>query len=82
MTDYIWGKLYGLKSIHSEKFPLETKSIQKKYTELTKKLLDFNSNVWSEKKKQLISLKDPISILIPDELKIFEKDLIAMHSIV
>ena len=81
MTDHIWRKMYGLRSIHLEKFPTETKFIQKKYTELTKKLLDFNSSVWAEKKKQLISLKDPISVLIPEELKIFVKDLTAMHNI-
>ena len=39
-------------------------------------ILEFNSNVWKEKKPKNISLRNEISgIKIPKELKDFEKDL-------
>ncbi|MCW3980538.1 MAG: valine--tRNA ligase, partial [Candidatus Bathyarchaeota archaeon] len=79
ITDFTWRKLYSKKSIHSEKFPEgEWKTDLKK---LTAKLMEFNSEIWDTKKKQGLSLKERIEIEIPKELKIFKKDLIAMHKI-
>ena len=48
----------------------------------TKELLEFNSKVWNEKKDKNLSLKDSISISIPENLQEFKKDLMAMHNIV
>jgi len=79
-TEFLWLKLYGMDSIHKEVFPkIEYKSPI--FVKQTEKLLDFNSRVWDEKKKKNLSLKDPIEAKIPEELKMFEKDLLAMHNI-
>jgi valyl-tRNA synthetase len=49
---------------------------------LVEKMMQFNSNVWRIKKEKGISLKEPIKeIIIPKELKEFEKDLKACHRI-
>jgi valyl-tRNA synthetase len=79
ITDEIWRKLYGKKSIHSEEFP--EAGWKTELTKITPKLLEFNSKIWDEKKKRGISLKDEIESEIPKELKIFQKDLKAMHKI-
>ncbi|MCD6403011.1 MAG: valine--tRNA ligase [Candidatus Aenigmarchaeota archaeon] len=79
MTDFVWKKLYGKESIHLQTFP--GKFDVKDYTELTEKLIEFNSKVWGEKKARNLSLKDEIEVEVPEELKPFEKDLVAMHNI-
>lgn len=79
MTDFIARQLYHKFSIHTEEFP-EPES-KTKLAELTPKILEFNSNVWNKKKESGISLKDPIELEIPKELKVFEKDLKAMHNL-
>ncbi|MEM5836675.1 MAG: valine--tRNA ligase [Candidatus Aenigmatarchaeota archaeon] len=79
ITEHIWLKLYGNKSIHLQAFPkpVLTSDLDK----LTQKIVEFNSKVWNLKKEKGFSLKDGIEIEIPEELKIFEKDLKAMHNI-
>ena len=79
ITDYLWRKLYSKKSIHLEEFPKP--KWKNKLTRLTKKLLEFNSSIWEEKKSRGISLKEGIKARIPKSLKIFEKDLKAMHNL-
>ena len=79
ITDYTWRELYGKKSIHIEEFPKI--SGDNKLIKFTKKILEFNSKVWNEKKYLKVSLKDEIKMEIPKELKPFEKDLRAMHNI-
>jgi valyl-tRNA synthetase len=81
ITDYIWRKLYGKKSIHFEKFP-RVKKINKRFVNLTPKLIEFNSEVWSKKKKKNLPLTAEIKIKIPRELYGFKEDLITMHNIV
>jgi valyl-tRNA synthetase len=50
---------------------------------LIKKLMEFDSEVWSKKKEKAISLKEQISgISIPKELKDFEKDLKICHKLI
>jgi valyl-tRNA synthetase len=79
ITDYIWMELYSKESICKESYPdLEWKTGMEKFTE---KLTEFNSKVWKMKKDQGMSMKAEIEIDIPDELKIFEKDLVRMHNI-
>jgi valyl-tRNA synthetase len=79
ISDEIWRKMYGKKSIHSEQFPEPRWKTE--LAKLTPKLTEFNSKIWDEKKKKGLSLKDEIAAEIPKELKIFEKDLTAMHKI-
>ncbi len=78
-TDYIATKLYHKYSIHIEEFPRPKWKTD--LSKSTKKLIEFNSKVWNEKKSKGLSLKDGIKIKIPKELKKFEKDLKAMHKI-
>jgi len=79
-TEFIWQKLYGTESVHKQEFPkVEYKN--PKLLKITPKLLDFNSRVWDEKKKKNLSLKDAIKMKIPNDLKQFEKDLVAMHNL-
>lgn len=79
ITDYLWQGLYSKKTIHSEQFP-EPKW-KGDLTDLTQKIVEFNSAVWNKKKEKGLSLKDSIEIKIPKELKRFEKDLKVMHNI-
>ncbi|MCL5018288.1 MAG: valine--tRNA ligase [Candidatus Pacearchaeota archaeon] len=63
-----------------ENFPNPAKS--KPNIKLMESLIEFNSNVWKEKKEKGVSLRNEIEgIKIPKELKAFEKDLIATHNI-
>jgi valyl-tRNA synthetase len=80
ITDTIWRELYSKESIHYQNitnFPEEDNTI----LETGEKLMEFNKKVWNLKKEKKISLRDKISIEIPQELKPFEKDLIKMHNI-
>lgn len=80
ITDYIWRKLYSRRSIHLERFPRVRWS--RAYAKYTGAIIEFNSAVWRMKKEKGLSLKSPIEIEIPRELRPFERDLIAMHNIV
>lgn len=80
ITDYIWRKLYSRRSIHLERFPKVRWS--RAYAKYTGAIIEFNSAVWRMKKEKGLSLKSPIEIEIPRELRPFERDLIAMHNIV
>ncbi len=79
ITDYLWRRLYGSSSIHLERFP--TFSFESKHAGLTQQLTDFNSKIWNTKKAQGLSLKDPITIMVPPELEPFRPDLYRMHHI-
>ena len=81
ITDYIWRKLYGKKSIHFEKFE-KPKRINKKLISFTPIIIEFNSKVWNEKKKKGIPLNEKIKMKVPKELSKFKEDLISMHKIV
>lgn len=79
ITDHLWRELYSKKSIHLERYPkIKTKT---ELTKLTQKLIEFNSSVWNVKKEKGLSLKEQIEMEIPKELKVFERDLVAMHHI-
>ena len=79
ITEYLWRMLYSDESIHkqrqAEAEPHEDPS------NITKKIAEFNSKVWNEKKAQNLSLKDPIKMNIPESLNIFEEDLKSMHNL-
>jgi valyl-tRNA synthetase len=79
LTDSIWRKLYGKKSIHSESFPKT--GGKETYRKYTRPLVDFNSEVWKMKKEKGLSLSSPIDSEVPSALRLFEDDLRAMHKI-
>lgn len=79
ITDQVWTELYSKTSIHLEPYPEPKWKSDLK--QLTKKIVEFNSKVWNWKKEIGLSLKDAVEIGIPKELKMFEKDLKAMHNL-
>ncbi len=79
MTDFIARQLYHKTSVHTELFPKPEWKFPS--AKLTEKIIEFNSSVWNKKKEDGISLKDPIKMEIPKELKSLEKDLKAMHNL-
>jgi len=79
ITDYLWQTLYSKQSIHKE-LQVQQES-HEDMTKFSKEIIEFNSNVWNEKKKKNLSLKDSISISIPENLIQFKKDLQSMHNL-
>ncbi|MFN3653975.1 MAG: class I tRNA ligase family protein, partial [Candidatus Nitrosotenuis sp.] len=79
ITDFLWQTLYSKETIHKQIHP-EPENLQD-MSKYTKEITDFNSRVWNEKKSNGLSLKDSISINIPESLKPFERDLIQMHQL-
>ncbi|MEM5801562.1 MAG: valine--tRNA ligase [Candidatus Aenigmatarchaeota archaeon] len=80
MTDYIWREVYDKESIHKQELPeINYRFGLENYTQ---KIIEFNSAVWKEKKDKGLSLKAEIVIKVPEELKMFKKDLIKMHNII
>lgn len=66
--------------VHSIEFPMGEKGNSE--LSLIENIMDFNSNVWKEKKEKGISLRDPIKgIKVPESLKLYEKDLVACHGL-
>jgi len=79
ITDYLWQTLYSKESIHKE-MQVEKES-HEDMTKFTKEITEFNSKIWNEKKAKNLSLKDSISIAVPEGLSQFEKDLKSMHNL-
>lgn len=79
ITDYLWQNLYSVKTIHKERLP--EKENYEDWTEFTKNIVEFNSNVWNKKKELGLSLKDSIDFEIPPNLSQFAKDLKTMHNL-
>ncbi len=79
ITEHLWKTLYSTESIHKQ-HQVETES---KYNQnkITKEITEFNSKVWNEKKTKNLSLKDSITITIPENLESFKKDLKSMHNL-
>jgi valyl-tRNA synthetase len=95
IVEELWTKMYSSETtIHrqamfrKEEEELEEVEEDAEMTKYTKAIIDFNSMVWNKKKETIsketgkpLSLKDPIDIPIPPELKQFEQDLKAMHNL-
>ncbi|MCA2003484.1 MAG: valine--tRNA ligase [Candidatus Nitrosotenuis sp.] len=79
ITDFMWQTLYSKETIHKQRHPEPYGA--EDMSRFTKEIEEFNSRVWNEKKSKGLSLKDAISIEIPESLKPFAKDLISMHRI-
>lgn len=79
VTDHIWRKLYGTKTIHLEQFPKV--SGYKLPAGVTQTLVDFNVQVWKAKRDKGVALKEPIQVEVPKKLKPYLADLTRMHHI-
>lgn len=89
ITEEIWTIMYSNvnESIHFCKLP-EVEGDYAKYSKYTQLIINFNSMVWNRKKSYVspetgkpLSLKDPIELAIPENLLLFEEDLMMMHNI-
>ncbi|MGC8681948.1 MAG: valine--tRNA ligase [Candidatus Acidifodinimicrobium sp.] len=80
ISDKLWREVYGGKRVDLELFPKQSKS-EENYYSMTDAIISFNTKVWKAKKDSGKSLRDSISIEIPDDLKQFSKDLTLMHNI-
>jgi valyl-tRNA synthetase len=81
ITEALWLKIFSDDSIHKALFP-DAKVWNQEYLKYEKNLLDFNSQIWNEKKAKALSLKDSLQISIPPDLQIFSEDLKAMHNLI
>ena len=76
----VLGAEYGIQ-MHTAEFP----NPKKASTDFSKleKLMVFNSTIWKAKKDRKLSLNSHISgIKVPEDLREFEKDLVACHHLV
>ncbi len=82
ITDAIWRQLYSRdgRSIHLERY-VERVDHDPSFNRYTPLIIEFNSRVWTEKKRRGMSFRDPIDVEIPEELRRFEPDLRALHRI-
>ena len=79
ITEHLWQTLYSDESIHKQ-IQAQPESPED-YTSFTKEITEFNSKVWNEKKSKGLSLKDSISVAIPENLSAFSKDFASMHNL-
>ncbi|MDA4133148.1 MAG: class I tRNA ligase family protein [Thaumarchaeota archaeon] len=79
MTDHIWRKLYGQRSIHLERFPEADKRKVSKGTGPS--IIKFNEKIWKAKRDKGVSLREPIEATIPSKLRPHVADLGRMHHI-
>lgn len=80
IADGLWMGMYS-ESITSKGFP-EMHGVDESYYAFNEAIMSFNTKIWKEKKSAGRSLRDSISVNLPDELKQFGRDLIPMHNIV
>jgi valyl-tRNA synthetase len=80
ITHALWSILYKGEAIHYLSIP-KAKEYNNQILLLGDKIMEFDSMIWNNKKEKGVSLREPITINIPAELKPFEKDLIMMHNI-
>ena len=79
ITEYLWKTLYSSESIHKQ-HQVESESGYNQ-SKITKEITEFNSKVWNEKKTKNLSLKDSITVTVPESLELFKKDLKYMHNL-
>ena len=89
ITEGLWTKIYSTTSIHTEHLPeLLPGEDNRELCKYTGPITEFNSAVWNKKKETILektgkalSLRDPIHISVPNELKLFKTDLQLMHNL-
>lgn len=89
ITEEIWTIMYDNvdESVHLRGLP-EIEGDYVEYSKYTQLIVNFNSMVWNKKKSYVspetgkpLSLKDPIDLSIPENLLLFQEDLMMMHNI-
>ena len=80
ITDHIWRRLYGRRSIHLERFPVSDKSEVSK--SVGQMIIEFDEKVWKSKRDKGVSLREPIEIDVQVKLRPYVGDLGRMHHIV
>ncbi|MBE5729759.1 valine--tRNA ligase [Candidatus Parvarchaeota archaeon] len=81
IADKLWRQMYKDARVDLEEFPHLDK-FDKNYYDLTEAIVSFNTMVWKGKKDAGKSLRDSISMKVPDALKPLSRDLISMHNLV
>jgi valyl-tRNA synthetase len=82
-TEAVWRELYSNESIHLQPFPKGEKELETDLKTLSTQFMNFNTALWKYKKEKNIALSQEIAAIVygPEELKIFEADLKAMHKV-
>ncbi|MEM2506568.1 MAG: valine--tRNA ligase [Nitrososphaeria archaeon] len=82
VSEAIYQKIFHFKkSVHLEAYPAP-KGMSKEFSQYFDKFMYLNSLIWNYKKKQSLSLASPISgLCVPEDLKIFEKEIVSMHKV-
>jgi valyl-tRNA synthetase len=79
MTDHIWRRLYGQRSIHLERFPTPDKNKVSKGVGAA--IIKFDETIWKSKRDRGVSLREPIEVRAPSKLRPYLADLGRMHHI-
>ena len=62
MTDHIWRRLYGQRSIHLERFPEADKNKVSKG--IGPAIIQFDETIWKTKRDRGVSLREPIEVKV------------------
>lgn len=83
VTDYIWRKLYGEKSVHVELLPNPNPAWRTGYGYLLDKVIAINGAIWKYKKQHNIRFSEPLnaSLYIPGDLALVAKDIASLHKL-
>jgi valyl-tRNA synthetase len=79
MTEHIWRRLYGQRSIHLERFPEADRNNASKG--VGPAIIQFDEKIWKTKRDKGASLREPIETVVPAKLKPYLADLGRMHHI-
>ena len=80
ITEHLWQELYSDgQSIHLQELPSPSGHPGPPVS--GERIYAFNSSVWNAKKERGLSLKDPIDVEVPHELRGVAADLRAMHNL-
>ncbi len=79
ITEHLWQRIYGEGSIHALRYPENLSNFGE--SSAMDEIIAFDSIVWNKKKELGKNFKDEIGLEIPERLRRFGKDLIALHNI-
>ena len=79
MTDHIWRRVYGQRTIHLERFPVPDRNKTPSGTGAA--IIEFDEAIWKAKRDKGMSLREPIEAKVPTKLRPFLDDLGRMHHI-
>jgi valyl-tRNA synthetase len=83
VTEALWRELYSGESVHLQLFPEVRAEWKDDLKALVPVLASFNTAIWRYKKEKGVALSQELNVAIhaPEELRVFEADLKAMHKI-